>query len=48
MAIPPHLRRSALEQILAEKPLLHDDPAKGLGRRRFLSLSERALNYLVS
>lgn len=48
MAIPPHLRRKALEQILAEKPLFHDDPAKGLGKRRFLSLSDRALNYLAS
>jgi hypothetical protein len=48
LAIPPHLRRNALETILAEKPLLHDDPARGRGQRRLLSLSDRSLAYLAS
>jgi hypothetical protein len=48
LAIPLHLRRHALETLLAEKPLLHDDPAQGRGKRRFLSLSDRSLAYLAS
>jgi predicted O-methyltransferase YrrM len=48
LAIPPHLRRDALAQLLTEKPLLHDDPAHGRGSRRFLSLSDRSLAYLAA
>jgi hypothetical protein len=48
LAIPLHLRRHALETLLTEKPLLHDDPAQGRGKRRFLSLSDRSLAYMVS
>ena len=48
MLIPSHLRDGALETALAERPEFHDDPARGQGLTRFLSLSDRSLSYLIS
>jgi len=48
LAIPLHSRQDAIKTVLSEKPSLHDDPVRGVGHRRFLSLSDRALSYLAS